>query len=69
LREDARIAVVQPFGASGLNADVAAMIEYGKSVAVLQRPRAPFLKRRARSNAELGCRRLFLGVCCVDSQR
>ena len=53
LRQHARIAVIQPLGVAGLAADVAAMVEHGKRIAVLQRARAPLLQRGADRDGEL----------------
>ena len=46
-REDARVAVIQAFGTAGLAAEVAARVEHGEGVAVLQRGRPALLQRRA----------------------
>jgi hypothetical protein len=54
VRQNARIAVIQPFGISRLAADIAAMIEHGEGVAVLQRASAALLERCAGRDVMLG---------------
>jgi hypothetical protein len=49
--------VVEPFGIAGLAADIAAVIEHGKGVAVLQGASAPLLQGGANCDGELRSRR------------
>jgi hypothetical protein len=53
LRQNPGVPVIQPFGAAGFRADVAAVIEHREGVAVLQRQSTPLLQRRAGGNIEL----------------